>query len=488
MADTDAFVEISDDEDDMTAPGKIKQSFPHSQSTTCVTITNVAKDEYVANPALRDFIVILDEDDDDDKEPDEDLSPTYRPQQGAPRRNCPPELPEVYRDSCQLVSPLARSLGPRACRLLIGDSVEVRAIPNTDIQDGDFLRVVKIVENLETGAVTLRGLRLRRNKFLQPMVPRKINEICMFVSIDTDDPRPWYIQGLDEVPVTYAIRKRMLMVTDQPFPIHSYREETKYESSGPNSEEVKRGIVAGEILVCRSIFAHVYGHGERKRKRRRPWQGLLRFILHKEADNGGGLLTGKHAEQVDLEDDESLLADQNTTRRPTKERQYTMADIFMGAGGASCAAKMAGLDVKYGLDHWEEAVRTASKNFPRARILLSEAADFLPPNFDATVYILHISPPCQYFSPAHTNPNAEKDEVNTAALLTVGEIIKAVKPRLVTLEETYGLLTLEKHQQWFGILLSMIHDAGYSVKWAVHTTLEYGISQPRKRLVMIAAA
>ncbi|OMP84882.1 Modification methylase NgoFVII [Diplodia seriata] len=80
------------------------------------------------------------------------------------------------------------------------------------------------------------------------------------------------------------------------------------------------------------------------------------------------------------------------------------------------------------------------------------------------------------------------NEINTDALFAIGPIIRAAEPRLVTLEETFGLLTHEKHTQWFGILLSVIYEEGYSIRWAIQNTLEYGISQPRRRLALIAAA
>ena len=50
-----------------------------------------------------------------------------------------------------------------------GDTVELRDNSNQragDMQSGDFLRVKRIIKNLETEEVRLRGYRMRRTKYL----------------------------------------------------------------------------------------------------------------------------------------------------------------------------------------------------------------------------------------------------------------------------------------------------------------------------------
>ncbi|KAL1624866.1 hypothetical protein SLS54_003590 [Diplodia seriata] len=453
----------------------------------------LAFDRFAANAALDDFIVIEDDEDEYNRSPQPHSRLGVRPTQPASRRNAEPQRHERFLDSCELLSEGAKSMGPRAYTVKIGDTVEIRTSqPSGAVKNGDFLRVFKIVENTFHGNVSLRGLPFRRNKYLQPMLPRKLNELYMILTIDTEDPRPDHVQGLEEVALEKAFRKRKLKVTDLPYPELSFRDTTFFHSGIANAKEFEQNIADHEVLVCRNIFAHIYGKGERERTRRRPYQGLLRYVTREEADEGDGIFTGKHAERVtlpdDSEDEEVFPLEQNMPHGPNRLRRYTFGDGFQGGGGASCAAKLAGLRVAWGFDHDASAVTTASANFRRARIFRCEAADFPPPGFNAKCDILHLSPPCQAFSPANTNPNALMDEINTNALFAIGKIIRAAEPRLVTLEETFGLLTREKHTQWFGTLLSLIYDEGYSVRWQIQNTLEYGISQPRRRLALIAAA
>ncbi|KAG5949459.1 hypothetical protein E4U53_005863 [Claviceps sorghi] len=99
--------------------------------------------------------------------------------------------------------------------------------------------------------------------------------------------------------------------------------------------------------------------------------------------------------------------------------------------------------------------------------------------------ILHMSPPCQFFSPAHTRSCAH-DEENTDAILCSHALVRKLRPRLVTLEETFGL-RFEQHQDYFHSLIGDLTQLGYSVRWKVVDLCTWGSAQTRKRLVIIAA-
>jgi site-specific DNA-cytosine methylase len=47
---------------------------------------------------------------------------------------------------------------------------------------------------------------------------------------------------------------------------------------------------------------------------------------------------------------------------------------------------------------------------------------------------LHILPPCQPFSAAHTVPSQIQDEINQAALFSVWHLLEKIKPRVATIE------------------------------------------------------
>ena len=188
---------------------------------------------------------------------------------------------------------------------------------------------------------------------------------------------------------------------------------------------------------------------------------------------------------------------------------FTYGDAFCGGGGATRGAAMAGLRVKWGFDQWAHACTTWRANFPQAKCYELSSFHFIdwvrgskcrkPVN--VKVDILHLSPPCQYFSPAHT-VDCPNDELNVASLFAVGDVIRVAKPRIVTLEQTFGIVAV-RFRKYFNSLIQMFTALGFSVRWAVvnlaqwvcHTVLSLmrklisfkGLPQRRHRLIIIAA-
>ncbi|KFZ16511.1 hypothetical protein V501_02176 [Pseudogymnoascus sp. VKM F-4519 (FW-2642)] len=183
-----------------------------------------------------------------------------------------------------------------------------------------------------------------------------------------------------------------------------------------------------------------------------------------------------------------------TTIKRVEGQMYTYGDAFCGAGGATRGAHMAGLKVVWGFDFNAHACETWRLNFPSATMYEMSAFDACEiwakeakagmPN-RAQVDILHISPPCQFFSPAHTIPGKD-DDMNTASLLACGRLLALVKPRVVTLEQTFGIGHAE-FTRWFNALIHQFTDNGYSLRWKICHLQDWGLPQRRQRLIIIAA-
>lgn len=167
---------------------------------------------------------------------------------------------------------------------------------------------------------------------------------------------------------------------------------------------------------------------------------------------------------------------------------------------------MAGLEPKWGFDFSKDACETWHQNFPHATIYRMWADYFITLGRDNNalkIDILHLSPPCQFFSPAHT-VHGKDDEMNTASLFACGGILDVTKPRIVTLEQTFGL----HHpifRAYFNSLVQMFTARNFSIRWKICPLqdwvsfeteamsnidiliLSQGLPQRRHRLVMIAA-
>lgn len=167
------------------------------------------------------------------------------------------------------------------------------------------------------------------------------------------------------------------------------------------------------------------------------------------------------------------------------QQQYSFGDCFCGAGGVSRGAVGAGLQVQWGFDYSMAACESYRLNFRSASVFNVSCDRFTSlVDIDHKVDICHLSPPCQYFSPAHTI-NGKDDDQNIASLFAVPELLAKAKPRIVTLEQTAGLV--ERHPIFFNAVIHMFTSCGFSIRWRILNCVDYGLAQNRKRLFMIAS-
>ncbi|KAF2160114.1 hypothetical protein M409DRAFT_70648 [Zasmidium cellare ATCC 36951] len=169
-------------------------------------------------------------------------------------------------------------------------------------------------------------------------------------------------------------------------------------------------------------------------------------------------------------------------------KPYTYGDICAGAGGMARGAADHGFVVNFLLDHWSTACDTLRRNWPRAKVLEASIFDFCTKlTFQGymRVDILHISFPCQTHSLAHTRPGKD-DDANEAAALSVGDLLRKCRPRVVTFEQTWSIL-IDRRRPHFQALVHQLTSMGYNVRWKVLICSEYGNVQPRKRLFVIAS-
>ena len=365
-----------------------------------------------------------------------------------------------------------------------------------ELRDGDFLKIDTLLQT-ETTEVFLQGRRFCRTTKLGDLKSARPNEVCWFEEMYLDES---YVE--DMIPLDHVVRVRQLKMTNKTFkelnishmmkwPPTSklYRDEGilfcrlkaefTYESHAQKAKENSFSFVS---KCFRSLYPAEVDDGfyQHPAVLRAAWQEIPTTMDHPRRSTSTETLIG---------DKERLSPGVTTQTQSSPRHRYTFGDCFCGCGGMSCGAKLAGLEVKWGLDFNREAIRTYQLNFDGASCENASIEQFLNADIfnpaDYRVDVLHLSPPCQSFSPAQVvKPKDFEDK--QAAILAVNDLVKMVRPRVITMEETFGLLH-QANREFFISVVSSLVDQNYSVRWKVMNFGEYGVPQDRRRVVLIAS-
>ncbi|KAH9436928.1 hypothetical protein MCOR02_000592 [Pyricularia oryzae] len=363
----------------------------------------------------------------------------------------------------------------------------------------EFLQVKMIYSQPGDGErrVLVRGIPYARNRSLRAMLEPHGNEVCQIFEVDDNDPRPAHDQALVEIEFAAIKRVRQFAITNTPYPENSCI-LTDFNNDKAKAQRMGR-------LICRWRHTIYYRDaGRRCKEKAHRWrlehlsETALSTAGHsnrniKTSDSntmmywrggrtkGGSYFPGNRPPTIDLSDED----DHGNSKKRARGQKYIFGDMFCGAGGASQGARAAGFRLGYAVEHWNHAAATYRHNFPEVNLFEGDIFDFLQRNDLDFVDILHLSPPCQYWSPAKTRPG-KNDEINRAALFACGDVVQKLRPRLFTLEQTFGILR-EMHRPYFNKLVQCFTTLRYSVEWGIVHLQDWGVPQPRRRLVMIGS-
>lgn len=387
-----------------------------------------------------------------------------------------------------------------------------------ELRDGDFLKIVDVLEDKRTQAILLRGPRFRRTSKFNGVFDLHLNEVGLFVEHTEPEPleAPQQTAQYHTVPLLHVIKIRELVLTNEAYPLYSYKQDlcNRRLSRAAAREQCRlvcrwkvsiKHQIKGQRKVCVEMSidrlrAEASDHNYRTRDThlREAWRGTTipkgscpsrlpgetEFDILEQTRNRGVDILGFRRQSANCTD--NIIDLTANASLPVEAQRYTFGDAFCGAGGASRGAKGAGLRVDWGFDFDPVAIDSYQKNFFAARCEVAPADVFITSiDGDYVVDVLHISPPCQTFSPIHVHTGKD-DEKNSSALFAVGELLKKTKPRIVTLENTFGLMQ-NRWKDWLNSMIRVFTALGFGVRWTVLNLAEYGLPQARKRLIIIAS-
>nr|WP_300833976.1 DNA cytosine methyltransferase [uncultured Acetatifactor sp.] len=157
-----------------------------------------------------------------------------------------------------------------------------------------------------------------------------------------------------------------------------------------------------------------------------------------------------------------------------------VVSLFSGAGGLDLGFKMAGHEIIWANDLYEDAVETYRRNLGDHIVCkdIREIEDSDVPDCDIMIGGF----PCQGFSVANMNRHEgdERNELYKQLLRLVG----AKKPKFFLAENVKGITNLADGKV-FSMILDDFKKIGYRVKHEVMNAADFGVPQTRQRVIIV---
>ena len=171
----------------------------------------------------------------------------------------------------------------------------------------------------------------------------------------------------------------------------------------------------------------------------------------------------------------------NVPFSPKQGADFTFIDLFAGIGGFRLAMQAVGGKCIFSSEFNEPAQKTYFANYgdmPFGDITLEETKRYIPENFD----VLCAGFPCQAFSII----GKQKGFADTRGTMffEIQKILQRHRPKAIFMENVKQLVTHDKGKT-FKVILGILADLGYYVKWKVLNALDFGVPQKRERVIIV---
>lgn len=171
-------------------------------------------------------------------------------------------------------------------------------------------------------------------------------------------------------------------------------------------------------------------------------------------------------------------------------KKLNMIDLFCGAGGFAVGCSWAGFQSVLGIDHFEPAMETWSKNHPNSIGCLGDIKKIDPKYVKQLLKakgINHIDlitggVPCQGFSIANRKHN-DNDERNFL-FLEYMRFVEEFKPNYIILENVSGMRSTAGGK-FENNIKKYMNDLGYVTTVKLVNAADYGVPQLRQRLLFV---
>ena len=165
------------------------------------------------------------------------------------------------------------------------------------------------------------------------------------------------------------------------------------------------------------------------------------------------------------------------------ENNYTVLELFAGAGGLAVGMEKAGLKcvALNEIDKW--ACQTLRNNRPNWNVLEGDIKSFDFKGYHNKVDVVTGGFPCQAFS--YAGKKLGLADARGTLFYEFARVVKEVNPPICIGENVRGLLSHEKGQTLQG-MISILDEIGYNVvPVQVLKAINYNVPQKRERLILV---
>ena len=170
-----------------------------------------------------------------------------------------------------------------------------------------------------------------------------------------------------------------------------------------------------------------------------------------------------------------------------QSKSISAVDLFCGVGGLTYGLKQAGIKVNAGIDI-DETCKYAYEENNGAKFICKDINSVTGDDIsslypEGDIKLLVGCAPCQPFSYHMRKFKNQKPDDRWGMLANMQELIKKVKPEIVSME---NVPLIQKHQV-FTDFVGVLDELDYYVHHEVLYCPNYGVPQKRRRLVLIAS-
>lgn len=172
-------------------------------------------------------------------------------------------------------------------------------------------------------------------------------------------------------------------------------------------------------------------------------------------------------------------------------KKYTYIDLFCGAGGLSLGFDRAGFENVFSVEFNADFAKTYRRNFPTHQLIVDDVRNIDNERIreltaGKQVDVIMGGPPCQGFSLAGKIGRSFLEDDRNKLFKEFVRFVDVVQPKMFLLENVAAMATHLKGKTMAAVV-DAFSDAGsgYTLQWEVLNSVNYGVAQERRRVVII---